>query len=156
MFPDFNLIGTDINTDNDQITDTSPTLGRVFIIDFDDANNAAQVRIVDGKPVEAVTLKDKVSMYTQMLLKTALGKYRVYDDTDFGVSYFNYLGLRNMPKSTVHAEIEREIIEKIEELDVVDSVQNLKIDVDNTTLAISFDISLSDGTTKNITGKVVI
>ncbi len=149
MFPDFNFdeaLETIEQVNNEQ--SDSITLGRVLIYEF--IGNKATVVIENGKPKEAKTIKEKVMMYAQMLLRTELNKYNVYKDTDFGMTYFNYRGNRILPSGFINSELKREIEEKLMRLSVVDSISDFSAKMNGTVLNVEFTINLNDNSSVSI------
>jgi len=144
MFPNFNFdtaletIEQETNNQTDSIT-----LGRVFLMEFD--GNKAKFVLENGRPVEAKTTKEKVQMYTQLLLRTESGKYSIYKDTDFGMTYFKYRGNRQLPVGFINSELKREIEEKLTILSVVESVSDFSATLNDNVLEIDFTINLVDG-----------
>ncbi|WP_027399088.1 DUF2634 domain-containing protein [Anaerovorax odorimutans] len=152
MFPTFDF-DNNIETTNEE-TESPISLGRVFIMDFN--NGKAIVRMENGKPVEAKTIKEKVQTYIKVLLNTQYEKYRVYKDTGFGMTYFNYLGYRDLDKGFIHSELKREITEKIKALDVISDVIDFSAHILGTTLNVVLTVNLIDETSATIQESVVI
>lgn len=154
MFPsfDFENITEKIENNNDN---NSPTiLGRIFKLDYN--GNKATVKMLNGKPVEAITLSDKVQEYIKLLLRTQFDKYNVYKGTTFGMTYFNYLGHKDVNIGLLKSEFKREIVERVEALDVVDSITDFTFERQNTTLNVSFKVNLVDSTSTEINESVVM
>jgi hypothetical protein len=154
LFPSFDF-DTAITSTTATITSTdTATLGRVMILNYSNTDKTATVQIQDGKPVEATTVEQGVQQYAQMLLRTELKKYNVYSDTEFGVSYLSYLGLKTLPAGYITSELKRELTEKITALSVVSSVSDFLASLSGTTLTVSFAVTLMDGATITISEEV--
>lgn len=147
MFPDFDF-NEAIETIEEDIENNSIKLGRVFLIEF--KGNKANVIMENGKPKEASTIQEKVQMYAQMLLRTELDKYKIYIDTDFGMTYFKYKGNRLLPKGFINSELKRELEEKITKLSVVDSITDFNAKVEGSVLNINFTINLVDSSSLQV------
>lgn len=146
MFPNFNFdeaIETIEQTTNN--SSNSITLGRVFLMKFE--GSKASFILENGRPVEATTVKEKVQMYAQWLLRTEAGKYNVYKNTEFGMTYFKYRGNRQLPVGFINSELKREIEEKLTILSVVDSISDFSSKLNESTLEVEFTINLIDDST---------
>ena len=78
MFPEIDYDFDAEEVIEEEITE-SIKIGRTPLYDFD----RQEYVIRDGKVVEC-TQKEAVRQWIGFLIKTKLGKYRVYDDTEFG------------------------------------------------------------------------
>jgi len=146
VFPSFNFDTVQSNTEENEVSSTE--LGRVFLMKFN--GNKATIILENGKPKEATTNKEKVKMYVQMLIRTELRKYKVYKDTDFGMTYFKYLGNKQLPTGFINSEFKREIEEKVTVLSVVNSISNFSSAMKGTVLQVDFTINLTDSTNLQI------
>lgn len=122
----------------------SKTKGRKEILfDF----KAKKVVIVDGKTKEASEV-EQVKQWIQLLLLTETNKYRVYDNTGFGMTdLYNLRGhsIFNTPFGIM--ELEREIKEKIQKKDEVKEVKNIKSSTGFNSLNIEVTVVLKSGET---------
>lgn len=122
----------------------SKTKGRKEILfDF----KAKKVVIVDGKTKEASEV-EQVKQWIQLLLLTETNKYRVYDNTGFGMTdLYNLRGhsIFNTPFGVM--ELEREIKEKIQKKDEVKEVKNIKSSTGFNSLNIEVTVVLKSGET---------
>lgn len=123
-------------------TTTTNMIGKVFLLEFID--NKARVVIENGKLKEAETVKEKIQMYIQVLLRTELDKYYIYENTKFGMTYFKFRG-QKLPQSFIIAEIKREIEENLLRINLIDSINNFTANMTLTTVNISFEVILKDG-----------
>lgn len=104
MFPtDITFPETVINEDQ---TSEDISVGRSFVFDY----VKGQHLIVDGKPKETTEFQ-AIEQWLELLIRTKLNKYSVYDDTDFGTTLENYKGHRQLPIGFIESELEREIQE---------------------------------------------
>lgn len=126
------------------VKETSKTKGKKEILfDF----KAKKVVIVDGKTKEASEV-EQVKQWIQLLLLTETNKYRVYDNTDFGMTdLYNLRGhsIFNTPFGVM--ELEREIKEKIQKKDEVKEVKNIKSSAGFNSLNIEVTVVLKSGET---------
>ncbi|MGL4797547.1 MAG: DUF2634 domain-containing protein [Paraclostridium sp.] len=106
-----------------------------------------KVVIVDGKTKEASEV-EQVKQWIQLLLLTETNKYRVYDNTGFGMTdLYNLRGhsIFNTPFGVM--ELEREIKEKIQKKDEVKEVKNIKSSTGFNSLNIEVTVVLKSGET---------
>ena len=126
------------------VKETIKTKGKKEILfDF----KAKKVVIVDGKTKEASEV-EQVKQWIQLLLLTETNKYRVYDNTDFGMTdLYNLRGhsIFNTPFGVM--ELEREIKEKIQKKDEVKEVKNIKSSTGFNSLNIEVTVVLKSGET---------
>lgn len=144
LYPTLNLntLADEINTAS--TTESTKEIGKVFLCDFLEGNKA-RIVIENGKPKPAETIKEKIQMYVQVLLRTELDKFEIYENTGFGMTYFKYRGFK-LPKSYILSELKREITENIKKISLVDSINNFQASLTETTININFEIILNDGT----------
>ena len=149
MFPTLNLdtIAESINAQIEK--ENTHEIGEVILLTFDNFNNASVV-LENGKPKFATTLEEKIQMFLQVLLRTELNKYEIYNNTGFGMSYFAFKG-KKIPNSIVISEIKREIMEKMKKLSKFESITNFTAELTEVTLNVSFQLNLTDDTTLLIT-----
>lgn len=126
------------------VKEASKTKGKKGILfDF----KAKKVVIVDGKTKEASEV-EQVKQWIQLLLLTETNKYRVYDNTGFGMTdLYNLRGhsIFNTPFGVM--ELEREIKEKIQKKDEVKEVKNIKSSTGFNSLNIEVTVVLKSGET---------
>ena len=124
-------------------------MGKVFLFDF---KNKCHV-LKDGKPVLA-TYAEAVQQWLTMLLITEVGKYVVYQDTDFGMELGQFIGRRDLPLGVVLSEVSRQIEEKALEHPEIEEVSNFSIDRDRSYAIISFDVVTKQGVIEGIQSEV--
>lgn len=150
MFPtmDLDSIANQINEEENELNKT--TLGRVFMINF--IENKATIIMENGRPKECKTIEEKVKVYVQVLLRTAYEKFKVYKDTEFGMTYFNYRGRRNLPQGFMESEMKREIETSLFKLNIVERIQEFSAKLTSVEFECNFEIILKDGQTVGIKG----
>lgn len=84
----------------------STKIGRSFLFDF----KTGQHIVIDGKLVECTELQ-AIEQWLELLVRTTLDKYKVYQGTAFGTTWENYIGYRSLPAGFIESEMEREITE---------------------------------------------
>ncbi|MGL4672616.1 DUF2634 domain-containing protein [Cetobacterium sp.] len=115
---------------------------------------AKRVVLKDGKVVFADKIK-QVQQWIELLIKTETDKYRVYDETDFGMTNLYALRGHSLFESPFFLmELEREIKEKIENKDDVSSVTNISTEYNFNQLLITITVELTTGETASSEVKV--
>lgn len=115
------------------------------IVDMEFNNNTARVIVKNGRPVMATTLKRKIEVFAQMLLRTEVNKFNVYKLNNFGVDYFRFIGRGDYPFSFIRSEIEKTIKEKLLMFRGIKSVIDFKATLEMSKLNIEFTvISIED------------
>lgn len=144
MFPEIDYDFDAEEVVEEEITE-SIKIGRTPLYDFD----RQEYVIRDGKVVEC-TQEEAVRQWTGFLIKTKLGKYRVYDDTEFGSNVESFIGYKYDNVGYVVSEIEREIEEGAELCAAIDSIEDFDHEMSNGVLRITFTIVLASGDTMEV------
>ncbi len=92
--------------------------------------------IINGVPYMA-TGKERLKSRIQKILKTELGKYKIYKGTGFGISLKSIIG-KTLASDYKQSEIRRLITEALLAEDDVISIENFSMAQDGTHLNISF------------------
>ena len=144
MFPEIDYDFDAEEVIEEEITE-SIKIGRTPLYDFD----KHEYVIKDGKVVEC-TQKEAVRQWIGFMIKTKLGKYRVYDDTEFGSNVESFIGYKYDNAGYVVSEIEREIEEGAELCAAIDSIEDFDHEMNNGVLHITFTIVLASGDTMEV------
>lgn len=139
MFPDITVNIEEITTpSNDK-------LGKVFLFDFKTGRHV----IRDGKPVECTELQ-AVKQWVELLLKTQLDKYPIYEDSYFGLSTNDIIGVKSNPLVMVQAILEEEIKEKCKNHVLIRAITNFSVERTNNGVTIGFNVVLKNGNAKGV------
>ncbi len=98
------------------------SLGKSYLFDYEKGEHI----IVDGRLVECSS-DETVIQWIEKVLRTELGKYKVYttDETiDFGISIYQYIGLKKLPAGYLFSELKREITEQLLQHRFIKSVED--------------------------------
>jgi len=149
MLPSLDLdnIISSINAQSTSET-VSKNIGTVFMMTFNEENEA-RVVIENGKVKIAETIEEKIQMFIQVLLRTELDKFKIYEDTDFGMTYFNFKGIK-VSQGFILSELKRELKDNLKKISLVDSVNpvdNFEAVLSSTKLEVSFNVNLADSST---------
>lgn len=141
MFPQFSL-----PTQLDE--EKTITLGKCFKFDFEKGKHI----IIDGKFVEC-DFKDNIKHFIQCVLRTKTDTFRVYvqnEEQPFGLSIYNHIGDKQLPKGFVLSETKREITEQLINHPFIKEVDSFDFILERTILTIKFNVYLENDETLNI------
>lgn len=139
MFPEIDMeIEEEEDVEEEEILQ-STTIGRTPLFNF----STGKYEIKDGKIIEC-TQEEAVRQWVGFLVKTFVGKYRVYDNTDFGTYIENYIGEKN--RGFVLSEIKRELEEKAEDNRAIEEITDIEGKTKGDKLTISLTIVMTDKT----------
>lgn len=139
MFPEIDVeIEEEEDVEEEEILQ-STTIGRTPLFNF----STGRYEIKDGKIIEC-TQEEAVRQWVGFLVKTFMGKYRVYDNTDFGTYIENYIGEKN--RGFVLSEIKRELEEKAEDNRAIEEITDIEGKAKGDRMTISLTIVMTDQT----------
>lgn len=139
MFPEIDMEIEEEEDVEEEETLQSTTIGRTPLFNF----STGKYEIKDGKIIEC-TQEEAVRQWVGFLVKTFVGKYRVYDNTDFGTYIENYIGEKN--RGFVLSEIKRELEEKVEDNRAIEEITDIEGKTKGDKLTISLTIVMTDKT----------
>lgn len=101
-----------------------------------------KIVVVDGK-VQIASKKQQIQQWLYLLIHTELGKYKVYENTDFGISFlYEMKGHEYYSSGFTIAQIQDELTEKIKIHKWVDSVESIEIEKGFTGLNITITLNI--------------
>ena len=140
MFPtDIDLSETIERLEQAQ-AEQSSNIGRSFLFDF----STGQHKIVDGAVAECDELT-AIKQWLELMVRTTLDKYQVYQNTAFGHSAETFIGRRTLPKGFVASELEREISESCALCPAIERAGNFEITRTTRGMTIAFTAYLANG-----------
>lgn len=139
MFPEIDMEIEEEEDVEEEETLQSTTIGRTPLFNF----STGKYEIKDGKIIEC-TQEEAVRQWVGFLVKTFVGKYRVYDNTDFGTYIENYIGEKN--RGFVLSEIKRELEEKAEDNRTIEEITDIEGKTKGDKMTISLTIVMTDKT----------
>lgn len=142
MFPEY-----DEYEEITEETEESTEIGLTPLYDFDKREYVLR----DGKIVYC-DQKQAVSQWVGFLVLTTVGKYRVYDDTEFGTYIENYIGYKD--EGFVFSEIKREIQEKAELNRAIRLIDDFEMERVKDKLTVSMVVYMNDGEETEVTVSV--
>lgn len=116
------------------------TVKRSFLFDFKEKKFVVDDGVVhETEPIEAI------QNWLELLIRTQLDKYRVYEGTGFGNSIENHIGHRLLPVGFIESEFERELKEAATRLNpAIAALRNFKITRLTRGLDVEFTVVLKD------------
>jgi hypothetical protein len=126
---------------SEQISEPSQEAKASFLFDFVNGDFILQ----NGKLVKADNLTS-LKIWIEKMIKTELGKFLIYDGTDYGTTINDLIGL-NLPASYVESELQRELNEGLVKNPLIESVSNITTKKDGSKLTVACTINLTDSTT---------
>jgi hypothetical protein len=145
MFPDITLPPEGANTL------PSPSLGKVFLFDFEDRRYV----LVDGKPVEA-TYEQAIQQWVTLLLITELDQYPIYTGTDFGMQFKHFIGRRDLPIGIVNSELRRQLEEKALQHPEITGIDNMTVTRVENKARFSFQVQTLRGLVEGLESEVIV
>lgn len=101
-----------------------------------------KIVVVDGK-VQIASKKQQIQQWLYLLIHTELGKYKVYENTDFGISFlYEMKGREYYSSGFTIAQIQDELTEKIKIHKWIDSVESIEIEKGFTGLNITITLEI--------------
>lgn len=139
MFPQTETITVTHNTSDDIGTKT-------YLFDFEKGDFV----IRDGKLIECDGI-DAIKVWIEKILKTEKGRFRIYDDTDYGCHLEDLIVGINYPIEFIEAELKREIEEALLLNSKISSVNNFKITRTRNNLIVEMEVYTDDAGASTIT-----
>ena len=113
--------------------------GKSFLFDF--TENDFIIR--DGKLVECKGI-DANKVWIEKILRTEKGRFRIYNDTDYGCRIEDLLVGSNYPVEFIEAELKREIEDALKQNPNILSVSNFNIERSASGITVSMEVETSD------------
>jgi phage baseplate assembly protein W len=113
--------------------------GKSFLFDF----TAGDFIIRDGKLVECKGI-DAIKVWIEKILRTEKGRFRIYNDTDYGCRIEDLLVGSNYPVEFIEAELKREIEDALKQNPNILSVSNFSIERTASGITVSMEVEIND------------
>lgn len=135
-------------TENTAVSEGEKTggMGKSFLFDFDTGDFVVQ----DGKLVECNGM-EAVRVWIEKILRTEKGRFRIYEDTDYGCRIEDLLIGSNYPVSFIEAELKREIEEALLQNPRITAVSNFSLERGVSFITVSMEVSVSGEGTNTVT-----
>ena len=139
MFPNIMVNVQELSHVSDQ------QLGKVFLFD----HSVKRHILEDGKLKEATEL-EAVKQWIELLLRTYVDHFPIYDGTYFGLSTLDLIGQKQFPLMMLQAMIEQEIKEKAVNHVLIRNIVGFRIERNDIGLSIYFTVILKNGNTQGV------
>jgi len=113
--------------------------GKSFLFDF----TAGDFVIRDGKLVGCDGIEAN-KVWIEKILRTEKGRFRIYNDTDYGCRIEDLLVGSNYPVEFIEAELKREIEDALKQNPNILSVSNFSIERTASGITVSMEVETSD------------
>ena len=130
--------------ENNNINAKASNGGKSFSFDF----NKGDFNVVDGKLQEIDNL-EALKLWISKVIKTTKYKFRIYDNSDYGITDLKELITSGLPLPFIKSEIEREVKETLLKNKQIKSVENFKFERERRLLTVSFDCSTIYGSVES-------
>lgn len=108
-----------------------------------------KIVVEDGK-VQTATKKQQIQQWLYLLINTEFGKYKVYENTEFGISFlYEMRGHEYYSSGFTIAQIQDELAEKIKLHKYIDEVKEIKIEKDFNSLIITIVLKVDAETVES-------
>lgn len=146
MFPENSITLNELET----LSAVSTTLGKVFLFDFD----TRQYVLINGKPVEA-TYEQAIKQWITFILTSETDAFAIYKGTDFSISLKQFIGRRDIDKSIIESEVERQLLEKLILNPEIIGIEGISFSRDGSKALISFNVITKQGIINGIESEVL-
>jgi phage baseplate assembly protein W len=113
--------------------------GKSFLFDF----TAGDFVISDGKLIECEGI-DAIKVWIEKILRTEKGRFRIYNDTDYGCRTEDLIVGSNYPIAFIEAELKREVEDALLQNPNILSVSNFNIERTASGITVSMEVETSD------------
>jgi hypothetical protein len=113
--------------------------GKSFLFDF----TAGDFVIRDGKLVGCDGI-EAIKVWIEKILRTEKGRFKIYDDTDYGGRIEDLLIGSNYPVEFIEAELKREIEDALKQNLNILSVSNFNIERSASGITVRMEVETSD------------
>lgn len=116
-----------------------PEIKSSFLFDF----NTGDFVMKNGKIVKVYGI-ESLQIWIEKTLRTELGRFKVYEGTDYGTSLDDLIG-QNYPISFFESEIQREVNESLLRHQAIESLTNFEFQKNQSRLNVKFVVNLFSG-----------
>ena len=113
--------------------------GKSFLFDF----TADDFIIRDGKLIECEGI-DAIKVWIEKIIRTEKGRFRIYNDTDYGCRTEDLIVGSNYPIAFIEAELKREVEDALLQNPNILSVSNFNIERTASGITVSMEVETSD------------
>lgn len=137
ILPEINFDKVLKNLEKEVQEDNKPTLGKTFLIDFKKGKMLKR----DGKLIKTDDERS-VRMWIEKVLLTEKNKWKIYENTDYGMEYKANIHANRFPTPFLRAEFIRELDETMSKHPQILELRDLEIKMIRHTLHTKFKVIL--------------
>ena len=119
--------------------------GRSFLFDF----IAGDFVVRNGKLVECDGM-DAIRVWIEKILRTEKGRFKIYDDTDYGCRLEDLLIGSNYTAAFVEAELKREIEDALLQNPNISAVANFSLERSASGIIVRLEVETNDAGTNTV------
>lgn len=139
MFPETKGL-TDVSSVN------AVAVGKSFLFDFATGDFVVQ----NGRLVEC-NGTESIKMWIEKVLRTEKGRFKIYDDTEYGCRLEDLLIGNNYPVSFIESELKREIEEALLQNPQISAVSNFTLERGVNSITVRMEVEMGDSGTDTVT-----
>ena len=139
MFPN----STDISIDNKTQTSNGT---KSYMFDFENGDFIVR----DGKLIKCDGI-DAIKVWIEKILRTEKGRYKIYDNTEYGCHLGDLIIGNNYTAEFIEAELKREIGDAIKQNTRITSVTNFNITRNINAITVTLEVVLNDERRNTVT-----
>ncbi len=132
MFPN----STDITLDDESNTSSGT---KSYLFDFENGDFVVR----DGKLIECDSI-DAIKVWIEKILRTEKGRYKIYDNTEYGCHLEDLIIGNSYTAEFIEAELKREIEDALKQNPQITSVTNFKITRNKNAITVTLEVVLND------------
>lgn len=119
--------------------------GKSFLFDF----TAGDFVVRNGKLVECDG-RDAIRVWIEKILRTEKGRFKIYDDTDFGCRLEDLLIGSNYTAAFIEAELKREIEDALLQNPNISAVSNFSLERTASGIIVRLEVETNDAGTNTV------
>ncbi len=139
VFPKINFSSDFENIKKSEEIKNSLNFGKTYLIDF----SRKKIMKLNGKAIKTDDER-AVRMWIEKVILTQKNKYKIYDNTWYGMEYKENLQGKRFPTSFLKAEFIRELDETMSRHPKILEIRDLKVEMIQNTLKTSFFVKLKN------------
>lgn len=139
MFPN----STDITINNESNTSSGT---KSYLFDF----TTGDFIVRDGKLIECDGI-ESIKIWIEKILRTEKGRYKIYDNTEYGCHLGDLIIGNNYTAEFIEAELKREIEDAIKQNTRITSVTNFNITRNTNAITVTLEVVLNDERRNTVT-----
>ena len=132
MFPN----STDITLDDESNTSSGT---KSYLFDFENGDFVVR----DGKLIECDSI-DAIKVWIEKILRTEKGRYKIYNNTEYGCHLEDLIIGNSYTAEFVEAELKREIEDALKQNPQITSVTNFNIIRNKNAITVTLEVVLND------------